>query len=137
MTDLQNDLEFSAKIDEWYKAAQQAAHWTETEKRLRAEIFNTAFPKPTPGTNKVRIAHQMALVGDYRINYRIDRPGLEASRSLIPVDVFEAVVNYRPEIKDGAYRKLDMDTRKLFSPFVTETPGTPGLEIKAASKVRW
>lgn len=126
-----------AKLTAWHEAKTAADHWTARERTLRAEIFQAAFPKPVYGTNKIKLPHDMALVGDFRINYKIDRAGLEAASPLIPAETLDAVINYRPEVRDGAWRKLTGEERKLFAPFITETPGTPGLEIKPANKVRW
>lgn len=137
MTDLKNDSNFNNCLDAWHTAVKNAEYWKNQELTLRNEIFGTAFPNPTPGTNKIRIAHDMALIGDHRINYRIDQPGLDAGRSLIPAQIFDAVIGYTPRVRDAAYRKLSDDDRKLFSDFITEKPGTPGIEIKPASKVRW
>lgn len=136
----ENPLDLNALdvlLTDWHEAEKQKNYWVEKERILRQQIFERAFAQPKIGTNKVRISHGMALIGDYRINYRIDQAALEASRGFIPPETFDAVVNYRPEIRNSAYRKLEPKTQLLFSPFVTETPGTPGLEIKPANKVRW
>lgn len=127
-----NDL-----LTEWADAKRNADAWTVREKALRNEIFTLAFPTPIPGTNKVRIDFGMALIGDYRINYQIDKAAMEASRGFIPGEVFDSVINFRPEVRDGAWRKLSDENKKLFGPFITEKPGTPGLEVKPQNKVRW
>lgn len=137
MSDLIKNEEFNTKLDAWHNARQQAEYWKNQEAMLRVAIFGEAFPKPEIGTNKVRIAHDMALIGDHRINYRIDQPGLEATRPEIPAALFDSVISYSPKVKDGAYRKLSPADLAIFAHFITETPGTPGLEIKPASKVRW
>lgn len=124
-------------LDEWYEAKQNAEQWAQKEVALRKQIFAEAFPSPDVGTNKVKLPHGMALIGTYRMNYRIDQAALEESRSLIPAETLEAVINYRPEIRDGKFRALSDEEQLLFAPFVTITPGTPGLEIKSAKKVRW
>lgn len=124
-------------LSEWYEAKQQADAWKVKELELRNAIFKAAFPNPTFGTNKIKIEHGMALIGDYRMNYRIDRPAMEESRGFIPVDMFDSVISYRPEVKAGGWNKLDDENKKLFGTFITETPGTPGLEIKPQNKVRW
>lgn len=124
-------------LDEWYEAKQNAEQWALKEVNLRKQIFAEAFPSPDVGANKVKLPHGMALVGTYRLNYRIDQAALEESKSLIPAETFETVVSYRPEIRDGKFRALSDEEQLLFTPFVTITPGTPSLEIKSAKKVRW
>ena len=122
-------------LTEWHEAVAKSEEWATKEKALRVQIFAVAFPEPTIGKNKIHLPHDMALIGDYRMNYRIDRAGLEAAA--VPSELLESVVNYRPEIRAGAWRELSDQDRLLFADFVTETPGTPGLEIKHKSKVRW
>jgi hypothetical protein len=129
--------DISPLIDEWYTAKQNAEQWALKEVELRKQIFAEAFPDPDVGANKVKLPHGMALVGTYRLNYRIDQAALEESKFLIPPETFEAVVHYRPEIRDGKFRALTDDERLLFTPFLTISAGTPGLEIKSAKKVRW
>lgn len=136
-TPVANLDELDALLTRWHEAGKNAAAWSEIELKLRNQIFAMMFPNPERGTNKARINHGMALVGDYRINYKIDKAALEATRSIISPAIFDAVISYRPEVKAGGWNKLGEDDKKLFGPVITETPGTPGLEIKDASKMRW
>ena len=124
-------------LTQWHEAVQQADHWKIKEMALRKQIFDGMFIDPKVGTNKIKIAHGMALIGDYRINYKIDKPALEASRGFIPANILDDIISYRPEVRDGAWRKLDDEGKKLFGGVITETPGSPGLELKPQNKVRW
>lgn len=137
MTDLTADPTISTDLDEWFNAVQQAALWKVREMDLRMKIFNKAFPSPTPGTNKAKLPHGKALVADYKLNYKIDQPGLEAAKFLIPPNVFDSVISYKPDLRPGAYRDLEREHKLLFAPFITETPGSPKLEIKDAARIRW
>lgn len=130
-----NDL--TPLLDQWFEAKQNSEQWALKEVTLRKQIFAEAFPSPDVGSNKIKLPHGMALVGTYRLNYRIDQAALEESKSLIPAETFESVVGYRPEIRDGRFRALSEEEQLLFAPFVTITPGLPGIEIKSAKKVRW
>lgn len=131
--------EFSLLLEKWHEAEANAAHWKEEENALRIKIFGEAFgDEPKAGKdNKIRLPYDMALIGDYRINYTIDQAALDTSRQLIDPAVFDSVISYRPSVKAAAFRDLDDDTRRPFTNFITAAPGTPGLEIKPASKVRW
>ncbi len=131
--------EFSDLLAAWHHAEEQANHWKTQENMLRNQIFAGAFgDEPKPGKdNKVRLPYDMALIGDYRINYTIDQAAMEASKSLIDPAVFDEVISYRASVKAAAFRDLDDDTRRPFTVFITAAPGTPGLEIKPANKVRW
>lgn len=126
-------------ITEWQEATKLSDYWQQREKELRVQIFNLAFANPEPGTNKVRISHGMALIGDYRMNYRIDRPLLEEARK----DrndrlVLDRVISYRPEVRPGEFRKLSPEEHKTVGQIITETPSpSPGLELKPQNKVRW
>lgn len=128
----------SELLTAWHNASEQASRFALLEKQLRNEIFTLAFPNPTPGTNKVRIGHGMALVGDYRMNYKIDRPLLEAMQKEPTIaPIIHEIVTYRPEIKEGAWKALPQESKLLVAAAITQTPGTPGLEIKPAAKLRW
>lgn len=126
-------------VTEWQEAAKQSDYWQQREKELRVQLFKLGFPKPEYGTNKIRISHGMALIGDYRMNYRIDRPLLESASSepsLRPL--LDRVVAYRPEVRPGEFRKLTKPELLQVAAIITETPSpTPGLELKPQNKVRW
>jgi len=134
-------------LDEWFPIAKQLDDLAMKEKELRNLIFARAFPSPVSGTNKVKIDHGMALIGDYRINYKIDQPAMEATLSELrstpgphfdaQVALIENLIKYRPEVRTGEFKKLDKEGHKLVGSFITQTPGTPGLEVKPQNKVRW
>lgn len=126
-------------ITEWIEAARQFDYWQRREKELRVQVFGLAFPTPTYGTNKIKISHGMALIGDYRMNYRIDRPLLQAAQEEAGMrPVLEKVITYRPEVRAAEFRKLDPAELLLVGPMITETPSpSPGLELKPQNKVRW
>lgn len=127
-------------LDAWYPVAKQLNELTLREKELRNEIFARAFPSPQLGTNKVKIDHGMALIGDYRMNYRIDQPAMEATLSAAGDNeraLIENLIKYRPEVRPGEFKKLDAEALKVVGHFITQTPGTPGLEVKPQNKVRW
>lgn len=121
----------------WNTASVNAEVWKGYENTLRLLIFDTAWPKPERGRNLARLPHGMALVGNYKINYRIDPAGLSAAREFIPLELFQSVIEYKPSVKPTPYRELTPDQHRLFADFITEKPGMPDLEVKPANKIRW
>lgn len=147
MTEEVKDL--NTLLDEWFTTKAQLDALDITEKALRLEVYNrfTELHKaqyPTVeikrGTNKVKIDHGMALVIDHRINYSIDRAGLEATIAAAGDNektVIESIISYSPKVKDAAFEKLAPEDLQIVTPFITAKPGLPGIEIKPQNKVRW
>lgn len=139
-----NDL-----LDEWFVLKNQLDAMTTKENALRKEIFDRFVPmlaeqfpnKPLKrGMNKVKIDHGMALVIDHRLNFKIDRPLLEATLAAAGDNeraILDSVISYSPKIKESAFEALEGNDLQLVTPFVTVTPGLPGIEIKPQNKVRW
>jgi hypothetical protein len=137
-------LPIDQQIAKWEEAERYARQWAQIEVTLRKALFGEKFKEPKPGTNKIRLGvmrdgEELALVGDHKINYTVDRPGLLAAikAKLVTDKLADSVLSWPAKVNDGAYRKLDEDDLKKFSPFITEKPGTPGLEVKVASTLRW
>ena len=124
-------------VNLWTVAETNAEVWKGYENSLRKVLFDTSWPQPERGRNFARLPDGMALVGTYKINYRIDPAGLSAAREFIPLELFQSVIEYKPSIKATPYRELTPEQHRLFADFVTETPGMPDLEVKPASKIRW
>lgn len=135
------DLSYISKqLDEWYEAKKNAEYWVNKEKDLRKGIFGYAFPFPKPAKkNKIKIEHGMALIGDFKQNYKVDQPALADARAAgeIPMATINQVVSWYPKVREAQFEALDDKNKLLFSAFVTIEPGLPGLEVKEASKVRW
>lgn len=137
-------LPIADQIAKWEEAQKYARQWTTIELVLRNLLFKTQFADPKPGTNKNKVeayrdGEQLAVVGDHKINLSLDKEGWLAAvkAKTISDTLADSVVSWSPKVKDAAYRKLSADELKLVAPFVTEKPGTPGLEIKIASTLRW
>jgi ATP-dependent helicase YprA (DUF1998 family) len=125
-----NTAAIQAKLTEWYTLAQQVVALADQEKALRKEIFDLAFPKPKPGTsNRFPLGFGKDLQADYRLNYKVDKEAMAEARANIPEDVFNEVIKFRPEVSGSKYRGLSDNMKGVFAGFITETPGTPGLEI--------
>lgn len=147
MTEEVKDL--NTLLDEWFTTKNELDTMTLKERDLRLEVmarFTVLHKEQYPnaeikrGTNKVKIDHGMALVIDNRINYSIDRTGLEAAASGAKgneLAVIESVISYSPKVKDAAFEALASDDLQIVTPFITAKPGLPGIEIKPQAKLRW
>lgn len=136
-------FDLNSKLNEWHEAEKQLNHWKQRENELRKEIFEASFPTPIRGKkNKTRIDHGMALIGDYRQNYKVDRALLTATMSDVEnngnvLPLIHEVISFDPRVSESKFEALSDDDKKLLGDLLTVTPGTPGLEIKPANKVRW
>lgn len=135
----ETEFDIDAKMAEWHEATNQLAHWKEQENALRLEIFNWAFPTPVKGKgNKTKITHGMALIGDYRLNYKIDRSELDMALKDEAIEpIIREIVTFDPKVSGSKFEGLSDNEKKTVAPLITVTPGTPGLELKPANKVRW
>lgn len=125
-------------LTDWHEAVQKKNHWETREKELRVAIFNAMFPDPKKGMNKLKIDHGMALIGDHRLNYKIDKASLDAAlqdKELEPI--IREIVTFDPKVSGSKFENLGDNSKKMVGPLITVTPGTPGLEIKPQNKVRW
>ena len=148
MTD-EKPKDLNTLLDEWFVSKRELDALTIKENALRVEImarFVVLHAEQYPnkeikrGQNKVKIDHGMALVIDNRINYSIDRAGLEAAMAAAGENerpIIESIISYSPKVKDAAFEALAGDDLQLVTPFITAKPGLPGVEIKPQNKVRW
>lgn len=140
MTDLidPNSTEFSDLLSQWYEAQEQLSAIKAREMMLRKQIFDSQFPDPVPGKgNKVRLPHNMGLIGDYKLNYKIDQPVMLATKASIDPILFDDVISFSPSVRDAKFREMTDEQRRPFTGFITVSPGAPALEIKPADKIRW
>lgn len=135
------DLQYiSDELTKWHEAKKNAEYWVEQERILRKNIFGYAFPFPKPAKqNKIRIEHGMALIGDFKMNYKVDQPALTDARGSgeIPNEVINRVISWSPKVREAQFIALDSKVKAQFAAFITVETGLPGLEVKEASKVRW
>lgn len=134
------DPELNSILSQWVEADRLATHWASREKELRQAIFAKQFPSPEEGAkNFLRLPFDKTLVGDYRINYTVDRGLLDAIKAnpesnLLPI--VEKVIKYRPEVSKTELKELSAEDRLAIADLLTAKAGLPGLEIKTTSKMR-
>lgn len=135
--------ELEKKLADWLEAKDAAAQWTEIELTLRQELFTSQFPAPKVGSNKVKLGtihpynSEMALIGNHKLNYSIDRAAMEASKSLVEPGLMDKVISWSPKVKDTAFRALEGKDAEVFSSFITEKVGSPALELKPAAGMKF
>lgn len=123
------------KLDVWKAIADQIAPLAEREVALRKELVDTYFMGKAgqkEGTNHIELGFGKTLTADVRINRKIDEGQLDAARNagLIDAATIEEIIAYKPTLKVGAWKDAEYKIKLAFGNIVTETPGTPGLEIK-------
>lgn len=131
-----NDIE--NKLTVWFSLKQKFDEAKLAENEARAALFAAAFPNPVFGTNKIKISHGMALIAKLPANYQIDRAALDTLLGMENAEpIVREVVNFRPEVKDGAFRALSTDDKNLMAAAITQKQGSPQMEVKPQKSVRW
>ena len=130
------DATLPATIKEW----RSVAAWMDTakkqEKELRTKIANAFFPTPTEGVNRVLVdldGVRTEIAMDFRINRKLDETVLDSVMLQLPEDSpyrqQGVLVAYEPKLVLKSLRTMPDDQRRIFSQALTETPGTPALDI--------
>lgn len=120
------------QLAEWYKIAAQIKVLTKVEKDLRIALARFYVPNAKEGTNKVTLPDGAELVVTEKYNYKVDKAllnsiGLQLKEVNVNID---DLIENKPSLKIGEYRKLDEDALDILSQCVTYTIGTPGMEVK-------
>lgn len=120
------------QLAEWYKIAAQIKVLAKVEKDLRIALARFYVPNAKEGTNKVTLPDGAELVVTEKYNYKVDKAllnsiGLQLKEVNVNID---DLIENKPSLKIGEYRKLDEDALDILSQCVTYTIGTPGMEVK-------
>lgn len=125
--------ELQASIDEWTALTK----WLEKGKKRELELRNTLaelFVEPKEGVNHLHVGGLLDFVLDYKVNRKLDEQVLDTVMSELPEDSpyrqLGVLITYKPQLVLGGYRSLPADQKLIFCQALTETPGTPSLEIK-------
>ena len=126
------------KLALWEQITKQAAELAAQEKTLRQELFDHFFPAPKEGVNDFELNAGYLLKGTYKINRNIEEESLEHTFKRIEDEGHTidrgAIVEYKPKLILGAYKKLPQDIRLLFDNTLTIKPGLPELKINPPPK---
>lgn len=140
MTAIPEDTVTQEDLNEWYRLQDQLKKIKASEMLLRTKIFKFFFKEPAEGTNNHPLAEGWVLKGKYTINRDVDPGELGARRPMLAENGINAdvLVQYKPSLVLGEYRKLTAEQQKLFDACLIIKPGSPALEIvlpaKAAKK---
>lgn len=122
-----------AAVVEW----QALTEWMEKAKTRELELrngFARLFTEPKEGVNHLLTADGFDLVLDYKVNRKLDVAALDAVMAELPEDSafrqLGVLIEYKPSLVMKGYRALPDDQKLIFCQALTETAGTPSLEIK-------
>ena len=131
------DSTIAAAIVEWRELTDWLAEATKKEKDLRATLAKFFFPAPVEGVNRVCTAingQTLELALDQRVNRKLDAAVLDDVMHQLPEDspyrIAGTLVAWEPKLVVKGLRTMPDDQRRIFSQALTETPGTPSLEIE-------
>lgn len=136
MTAIPADTVTQADLDEWYRLQDQLKKVKASEMLLRTKIFKHFFPEPVEGTNSFNLAEGWVAKGKYTINREVDPGSLGAYKQQFMEHQInpDVLVQYKPSLVLGEYRKLTAEQQKLFDVCLIIKPGSPALEIVLPAK---
>ncbi len=131
------DAALPAVLREW----KEISTWVDTAKKkemeLRQQICAAFFPKPVEGINRVITmldGNEIEIAVDHCINRKLDEAVLDSVMLSLPEDSPYrqpgVLVAFKPSLVLKGFRTLPDDQRRIFSAALTETPGSPSLEIE-------
>lgn len=122
-----------AAIAVWKAADTAAKKAVLAEYAAREELASLGFPAGlVEGTgNKLDVGFNVTLKLTGNVSRTVAEAELQAklSANLIPDDVLESVIKFKPELKVGAWKTLPASNKLLFADIVTEKPGKPKVEL--------
>lgn len=131
--DKTTDPTFLAKLQEWQAIPAQIAALQAQERKLREELFSSAFPTPKEGTNNAALPGGWRFKGEFKINRSIDKAALPAVLDAIRKVGFnpDPLIEYKPELVAKEYKALPDNIRHMFDSALTIKPGLPQVELVA------
>lgn len=133
----------TADVFRWYEMQDQLDKLKKSETLLRSHIFKGLFKSPTEGVNTLPLTDLYALSGmpddghvikgTYKINRSVDKAALTANQADIrekhPSIKLDEVIEWKPELRIGAYKKLTAEEQLIIDRLLTIKPGMPELEV--------
>lgn len=125
-----------ADIAAWKKLSDKIASLKAEEETLRLTMATKWFDNPREGVNKIDLEFGKSLQLTHRINRKVDAAALDAAitTGVISPDLSTQVVEYKPGVKVGEWKKLSPGERDCFVGVITEEAGMPGLKIETPKK---
>lgn len=141
MSEIPPDTVSYQDVIRWYQMKEELAKLKQNEMLLRQRIFRIMFVAPTEGTNTVQLStlgvtDDHVLKAAHKISRTVD---VAAYTALTPKFQEEKLplgelVDWKPELRVGAYRKLTEEQRQLFDQALTIKPGSPELDVMLPKK---
>lgn len=138
------DAQQNAKLVRWQQLTTQLEALKAEELTLRNEIIDTIVPQDkVEGTATFDIGNGWKLKATRKQNYSVDKSSVDTLRDLLPFNIWDDLIRWKPELSMTAYRKslpaytqaLPEEHRKTLSDAlinaVTIRPATPALELLA------
>lgn len=120
---------------EWANRKKALADATIAEYQLRLAIVEAEFPQATEGTNTIELGNGYKLKCTVKFNYNLDGEKTEDVLAKIAnlgnegTFIADRLVNWKPNLLVGEYRKLEGEYKRLFDEALTIKPGAPQVEI--------
>lgn len=122
-----------AAIAVWKAASDKAKIAVAAEYAAREALTTAGFPAGLieGSGNKLDVGFNITLKMTGNVSRSVDRAVLDAriAANLIRPDIIEAVIDFKPDLKVGAWKTLPAADKILFADIVTEKPGKPKVEL--------
>lgn len=129
MTTQFDPVRYTELLFRWQEVTRQLSDLKAKEMEMRQKLFSSAFAMPKEGVNNFELMPNLIVKGTYKLNRTVDKSTLGATLKQLPSGYEEALINWKPEVKVSAYKKLTDDQRLIFDQCLTIKPGSPTLAI--------
>lgn len=122
--------EAQALVTDWDAKKKAADKAVLEERSARSAMINAIFPNVEEGAgNEFVIGYGFMLKVTGVITRKLDVGALDAIKTTIPTDVYDAVIRTKPELSVTGWKALPASAKNLFATCVTEEPGTSSAKI--------
>lgn len=138
-TPLGNVDPYMRLLGRWEQVSLLCSLFGEAEMDMRKTLFAGAFPNPKENTNVHKLPDGREIVGQHKINRRIDEAALKVTLDAMReagVANWDKLVKFKPELAKSEWNSLSDEMKLKFSPAVISTPGSPSLEIRVPKRKR-
>lgn len=117
-------MDYFETVARWAELQHLIPRLQAEERALREGLFIGTFPNPAEGVNSVTFPDGRVLKGTHVINRSV-----KGDPTSLPKALREAVINFKPELRVGAYKKLEEAERKKVDSIIEAKPGLCKLEL--------
>lgn len=118
-------------LQSWNESKLALKQWQEKESALRLEVVKTIFNASDDGTQTREMPNGWKVKVTNKLDYNLDNKEGEvvALCAQIGDDWAKRLIRWTPELAVGAYKKLDVETQKIFDGCLTIKPAKPTVEL--------